>query len=85
MEGNYLVDIWRERNEGIREFSREQVVKKCMCASRIDFAICKNDFMNVVYNIYYKKTSLSDHKVVWVLIDLSGMKRGPGLWILKIF
>lgn len=83
MEENDLVDIWRERNEGIRVFSREQVVKKCMCASRIDFAICKNDFMNVVDNIYYKKTSLSDHKVVWVQIDLSGMKRGPGLWILN--
>lgn len=54
-----------------------------MCASRIDFMICKMDFMKVVDNIYYKETSLSDHKIVWAQVDLSGMKRGPGLWILN--
>ncbi len=83
MEENEMVDIWRERNEGIREFSRQQLVKNSMCASRIDFMICKRDFMKVVDNIYYKETSISDHKIVWAQVDLSGMKRGPGLWILN--
>lgn len=84
MEENDLVDIWRERNEGIREFSRQQVVKNFMCRSRIDYIICKRDFMKVVDNIYYKETSLSDHKILWVRVDLSGVKRGPGLWVLNV-
>ncbi len=83
MEENNLVDVWRERNEGIREFSRQQVVRNFICRSRIDFLISKRDLLKLIDSIFYRETNLSDHKVLWIQVDMSGIKRGPGIWILN--
>lgn len=83
MEDNDLVEVWRERNEGIREFSRQQLVMDFMCRSRIDFILSKRDLVEFIDGIYYKETFLSDHKILWAEIDMSGIKRGPGLWMLN--
>ncbi len=64
MEENNLVDVWRERNEGIREFSRQQVVRNFICRSRIDFLISKRDLLKLIDSIFYRETNLSDHKVL---------------------
>ncbi len=43
-----LVDVWRERNEGIREYSRQQLVRDFMCRSRIDFMSSKRESMEFI-------------------------------------
>ncbi len=49
-----LVDVWRERNEGIREYSRQQLVRDFMCRSRIDFMLSKRESMEFIDKIFYK-------------------------------
>lgn len=83
MEEKNLVDVWRERNEGIREFSRQQVVKNFICRSRIDFLISKREMLKLIDTIFYKETVLSDHKVVCIQVDMNDVKRGPGIWMLN--
>lgn len=83
MEEKNLVDVWRERNEGIREFSRQQVVKNFICRSRIDFLISKREMLKLIDTIFYKETVLSDHKVVCIQVDMNDVKRGLGIWMLN--
>lgn len=37
IEGENLIDVWRETNQRKREFSIRQLVGNCMCQTRIDF------------------------------------------------
>ncbi len=39
MENNNMVDVWRERNEKSRKYSRRQLVGNFMCQTRIDFIL----------------------------------------------
>lgn len=78
-----LVDAWRERNIGKREYSRTQIVKDTVKQSRIDFVLMKKEMLNYVKKLYYKRCNFSDHNYVVLQLDLSDIKRGPGLWHLN--
>lgn len=78
-----LIDIWRERNEGVRDFSRRQLVKDQMKQSRIDFMLIKRDMKREIDKIYYKMTSLSDHGMLIVHLNEKGVERGKGIWCLN--
>jgi exonuclease III len=83
MEERGLIDVWREKNEGKREFSRRQLVGNFMCQTRIDFILSLRDMECYLEDIYYKETGLSDHKMIVWKIDFNKEKRGPGVWILN--
>lgn len=78
-----LIDIWRERNEGIKDFSRRQLVKDKMKQSRIDFMLITRNMERKMDKIYYKMTSLSDHGMLIVHMNETGGERGKGIWCLN--
>lgn len=83
MEEKNMIDVWRERNEKKKEFSRRQIVGSFVCQTRIDFILCTRNVENFIDNIRFKETSLSDHKFLTFNLDWSNMQRGPGVWILN--
>ena len=79
---NYnLIDIWRHRNPGKREFSRTQVVQNILKQSRIDFFLISRNILQFVMNSYISYTTLSDHNFVCLKLDFSRVERGQGIWI----
>ncbi len=83
MDKHELIDIWREMNEGIKDFSRRQLVKDQMKQSRIDFMLIKRTMRRKIDKIYYKMTSLSDHGMLVVHLNEVGVVRGKGIWCLN--
>ena len=50
---NYnLIDIWRHRNPGKREFSRSQVVENILKQSRIEFFLISRNILQFGMNSY---------------------------------
>ncbi|KAK2816439.1 hypothetical protein Q7C36_022710 [Tachysurus vachellii] len=82
MEENNIIDVWRERNEKKKEFSRRQIVGQFVCQTRIDCFMYKN-CGKFIEKIKYEETSFSDHKFLFFKLDWSQMQRGPGVWILN--
>lgn len=83
MKEKNMVDVWRERNENRREFSRRQLVGNFMCQTRIDFILSTRDIDCFIEDVFYKETSLSDHKMVLWNVDFNKKDKGPGNWILN--
>ncbi len=83
MEENNMIDVWRERNEKKKEFSRRQIVGQFVCETRIDFILCTRNVENFIEKIKYEETSFSDHKFLSFKVDWSKVQRGPGVWILN--
>lgn len=83
MEENNLMDVWRERNEKKREFTRKQIVGNFLCQSRIDHILSTRNLDYFIEDIFYKDTVLSDHKMVSLKIDFNKKERGPGVWVLN--
>lgn len=78
-----MIDVWRERNEKKREFSRRQIVGNFMCQTRIDMVLCTRNIEDFIEKLRYEETSLSDHKPFFVQLDWDTGKRGPGVWVLN--
>jgi hypothetical protein len=76
-----LFDIWRKRNRNERVFSRKIVVENKLIQSRIDYILVSFVISDLVKNIHYTNTSLSDHSMVVLHLDTKKSERGPGLWI----
>nr|BAC82613.1 pol-like protein [Danio rerio] len=83
MEEMNLIDVWRERNEQTKEYSRRQIVGNFCCQTRIDFILCTRNVEGFINKIKYEETSLSDHKPLFMKLDWSNVKRGPGVWVLN--
>lgn len=83
IDKNDLIDIWRERNEGIKDFSRQQLVKEKIKQSRIDFMLIKRIMAINIDKIHYKITCLSDHSMLIVNFNETGVERGKGIWCLN--
>lgn len=83
MEENNIIDVWRERNEKKKEYSRRQLVGNFMCKTRIDFVLCTRNIEGFIGSIKYEESSLSDHKPIFIQVDWSSVKRGPGVWVLN--
>lgn len=83
MEEKNMTDVWRERNEKKKEFSRRQLVGNFMCQTRIDYFLSTRNLECFIDRIVYKETTLSDHKMVLMVMDLKKETKGPGVWILN--
>lgn len=83
IEENDLIDVWKERNEKKRDYSRQPIVQNFMCQTRIDFILIKTALGKYVEKVYYKETTLSDHKFLFVQMDFNEFERGPGVWVLN--
>ncbi|MGL5245458.1 MAG: endonuclease/exonuclease/phosphatase family protein, partial [Sarcina sp.] len=83
MEERNMTDVWRERNENKREFTRRSLVGNFLNQTRIDFIISTRDIDYFIEDIVYKDTGFSDHKMIKWKIDFNKEDRGPGVWILN--
>ena len=74
-----LVDVWRVQNQEKREYSwfkRGNILK----ASRIDFALVSAGLDQKAENVMYKSTVQTDHRALYMVIDLDFNSRGTGYW-----
>ena len=76
-----LIDIWRYRNRGKREYTRSQTVQNVLKQSRIDLILISKNVLHYVVNPYISYTTFSDHNFVCINIDFSNIERGQGIWI----
>lgn len=78
MEENNMMDVWRERNENKREYSRRQIVGNFIYQTRIDMVLCTRNLECFIEKLRYEETSLSDHKpFLYIWIGMLG-KEGQG-------
>ena len=82
MEEFYLVDIWRIHNQNKREYSwfKTGNIKK---ASRIDFTLVSSGLDQKVQATQYLAGIYTDHRVMYVLVELNPFSRGTGYWKLN--
>ena len=74
-----LRDIWRSRNEESLEFSWIKGGTRNI-ASRIDFALVSAGLDQCVEHVTYISSIKTDHRAIYLVIDISGTERGKGYW-----
>ena len=85
MDEFHLKDVWRIRNEEVREYSW---FKKGTCgrdrkASRIDFTLASAGLDQDIQNIMYLSSIMTDHRAIYFVLDLTKQERGTGYWKLN--
>lgn len=83
MEEKNMIDVWRERNGKKKEYTRRQLVGNFMCQTRIDYFLSTRNLECFIDGVFYKETTLSDHKMVLMRMDFKREMKGPGVWILN--
>ena len=80
-----LKETWRERNPDKREFSWKKSVMggDGTKASRIDYALISAGLDQKVENILYVNATHTDHRAMFVVIDINYIERGTGYWKLN--
>lgn len=82
LENNDLYDVWRARNDRIKQFSFKRLSNECLQQSRIDYFLITRSMSNLVQTLYYNDTSMSDHAFVILNMNVAhNVERGPGLWV----
>ena len=80
MMGHYMLeDVWRCRNENSVQFSWNRF-KPHRQGSRIDFALVSQGLHNMVENPMYLHSVLTDHMGMFLAVNTTQNKRGPGYW-----
>ena len=74
-----LRDIWRVQNEEKREYSWHKSGNINM-ASRIDFALVSGGLDQNVKEILYLPSIMSDHRPLYLLVEVNYVERGKGYW-----
>ena len=79
MDEFQLKDIWRVRNGEAREYSWHKggEIRK---ASRIDYALVSGGADQKVEELMYISSIKTDHRAVYMSLNLSANERGPGFW-----
>ena len=76
-----LIDIWRERNKGIKQFTWEQPSPLVRC--RLDYFLIQNKQKKIATSVKIIPGIKSDHKIIELTLNLNEKKRGPGFWKLN--
>ena len=74
-----LNDVWRVQNPDKKEYSwfkKGQITK----ASRIDYALVTKGLDQNIKNIMYLSSIKTDHRAIYMVIDLNKTERGKGFW-----
>ena len=80
MDQYYLKDVWRIQNGEKREFSWRKKGSRPVKASRIDFALVTAGLDQKVTNTSYLSSIKTDHRGIYMVIDLFPFTRGTGYW-----
>ena len=71
-----LIDIWREHNNRIRDFTWS--CRSPFTARRLDYIFVSPSLFPFCYSPSIKTIGFSDHRAVTVILDFASFKRGPG-------
>ena len=74
-----LTDVWRDRNPDTKLFSWRSKNR----ASRIDNALVSHNLSKTIENVTYLQGIMTDHRAIYLSIQQSNNKRGPGYWKLN--
>ena len=82
MMENHLVDIWREKYPNKKSYTWSQKTPKIEC--RLDYFFIPSKGIKHVQNTYIdtNKTD-SDHRPIFLNIEMEQTLRGPGYWKLN--
>ena len=88
MDEFYLKDLWRERNEDKKEYSWHKKIdtgshnepQNMRKASRIDMALITGGLDQQVKEIMYLSSLMTDHRAIYMVIQVSRFERGTGYW-----
>ena len=75
-----LLEIWRTRNPDKREYSCKKSGSFPNKASRIDFALVSKGLDQYIDMTLYTSCPFTDHRALYMLLDLKGHERGVGYW-----
>ena len=81
-----LQDTWRIRNASSRQYSwikRNCFGSETTKASRIDFVLASKGIDQNIEMISYLSAHKTDHRAIYLVIDLCGFERGIGYWKLN--
>ena len=78
-----LLDTWRVQNGEKREFSWMKKGSFPIKASRIDFALISAGLDQKVKLIQYLSSIFTDHRAVYIVVDVDTFERGTGYWKLN--
>ena len=70
IDKNNLCDVWRYKHPGEMEFSRRQFVDGILKQSRIDLILVSRNLLCFISKAFIKYSSISDHDLECMLIDL---------------
>ena len=79
-----MVDIWRVQNQERKEFSWFKRGQGLTKASRLDFALISQGIDQKVKSPTYLPSVMSDHRPLYLLVDLNYCERGTGYWKLNV-
>ena len=83
MEEYCLKDTWRIQNPEKREFSWRKAKTFPIKASRIDYALISGGLDQYVKAIEYISSLKTDHRAIYLVLDLTPFERGTGYWKLN--
>ena len=83
MEEYMMVDLWRLRNPEKKEYSWKKKGSYPSKASRIDMALVSKGIDQKVEMIDYFSSVFTDHRAVYMVVDLKPFERGKGYWKLN--
>ena len=85
MDEFYLKDVWRVRNEDKLEYSwsKKTVRSEERKASRIDFTLVSGGLDQSVELIQYLSSIMTDHRAIYMVLELTQKDRGAGYWKLN--
>ena len=83
MDEYCLQDTWRMQNGERREYSWFKTNDNLSKASRIDFALVSAGIDQKVKTMMYLASKLSDHRPMYMVLDLEHDERGGGYWKLN--
>jgi len=79
-----LTDVWRTRNEGVKQYTWLRVVDNKISGARLDRFYLKKIWSNKVMNTFIRPNGFSDHHMVILDINLEKTRRCNYYWIFNI-
>ena len=80
MEQYFLKDVWRNQNEGRKEYSWFKRSERESKASRIDIALVSGGLDQRVEYIQYLSSIKTDHRAIYMVVNCNENERGSGYW-----
>ncbi len=75
MNKNGLVDVWRVRNKGEKQYTWVKVTDNMVCGARLDRFYLGKIWNNRVMNVFHSPNAFSDHHMVGLDLNMKELSR----------